>query len=189
MYLSPVAHLSCPPPTHTHHHHCTLISIATLVFITMCSLNLPSPALEDLDHHQVSAMVPDFEEFRHSAHMIPWDVLTCWNSTYLLLAFAMKYRWAIWWITEDLDIQVYKLKPVEWRLVEQLCEVLKVHLLPSWVFLFTNPWILNLDFQWCYPFLFMRQCTQPPDSSSSHGPHWPCTHNQCSQHPKIFVTH
>lgn len=68
--------------------------------------------------------------------MIPRDVSTRWNSTYHLLAFAVEYRRAIRRITEDLDIvQVYKLKPAEWKLAEQLCEVLKVRPLLIRVFL------------------------------------------------------
>ena len=35
------------------------------------------------------------EELGLSAHMIPWNVLTHWNLTYLLLTFAVEYHWTI----------------------------------------------------------------------------------------------
>ena len=56
--------------------------------------------------------------------MMPWDVMTCWNSTFDMLVFALKYRQAIDRITGDKDMRKYELLEEEWRLVQQLCDVL-----------------------------------------------------------------
>jgi len=59
--------------------------------------------------------------------MMPCDVTTCWNSTYNMLVFALKYREAIDEISGDRDMRKYELSEEEWELVQQLCDVLGVH--------------------------------------------------------------
>ena len=59
--------------------------------------------------------------------MMPRDVTTCWNSTYDMLKFALDYRSAFDEISDQsLSLRPYELSKVEWRVVEDLCEVLKV---------------------------------------------------------------
>ncbi len=59
---------------------------------------------------------------------MPRDVCTCWNSTYDMLRFALKYEKAIKYMTQtwDLGLQEYELSPQEWRLAQQLADMLKV---------------------------------------------------------------
>ena len=58
---------------------------------------------------------------------MPRDVVTCWNSTFDMLVFALEYRQAIDRITGDRDMRKYELLEEEWGLVQQLCDVLRVH--------------------------------------------------------------
>lgn len=59
---------------------------------------------------------------------MPRDVATRWNSTFEMLNFALSYRVAIDKMTDDraLDLRRLELREEEWKLVEQLCDVLKV---------------------------------------------------------------
>ena len=58
---------------------------------------------------------------------MPCDVTTCWNSTYDMLKFTLDYRLAFDEISDQsLSLWPYELSKVEWRVVEDLCEVLKV---------------------------------------------------------------
>ena len=59
---------------------------------------------------------------------MPCDVTTRWNSTYDMLKFALNYRSAFDEISDQsLSLWPYELSKVERRVVEDLCEVLKVH--------------------------------------------------------------
>ena len=50
-----------------------------------------------------------------SEHMMPWDVSTCWNSTYDMLEFAIEYCAAIDAMTTicDFDLCQYELLPTK----------------------------------------------------------------------------
>ena len=66
-------------------------------------------------------------ELKLDERMMPRDVMTCWNSTYDMLKFALDYRLAFDEISDQsLSLRPYELSKVEWRVVEDLCEVLKV---------------------------------------------------------------
>ena len=58
---------------------------------------------------------------------MPRDVLTRWNSTYIMLVFAIQYRSALEAITGDrnLTLRSYELDDEEWHLVEHLSKVLE----------------------------------------------------------------
>ncbi|KAI9456118.1 hypothetical protein BJY52DRAFT_1121414 [Lactarius psammicola] len=61
--------------------------------------------------------------------MMPHDVSTCWNSTYDMLNFSLKYRLAIDTITAscNYNLHKYELLPAEWKIAQELCDVLKVN--------------------------------------------------------------
>ena len=59
--------------------------------------------------------------------MMPWDMATCWNSTYDMLEFALQYHKVIDGITGDRDMRKYELSEDKWGLVQQLGDVLRVH--------------------------------------------------------------
>ncbi len=63
--------------------------------------------------------------------MMPHDVSTCWNSTFNMLEFAVKYRAAIDTMTRahDFGLHQYKLVPAEWKITSELRHVLKVRFL------------------------------------------------------------
>jgi hypothetical protein len=60
--------------------------------------------------------------------MMPRDVSTRWNSTFDMLRFAIDYRLAINAITAERSMKLrdYELGKEEWKLAEELREVLKV---------------------------------------------------------------
>jgi hypothetical protein len=60
--------------------------------------------------------------------MMPRDVSTRWNSTYKMLIFAVNYRAAIDTMAarRDLNLRKYELEPAEWKIAEELRDVLKV---------------------------------------------------------------
>lgn len=68
------------------------------------------------------------EELELNAHMMPQDVSTQWNSTFDMLRFAIEYRLAIDTITAERSMKLcdYELGKDEWKVAEELCEVLKV---------------------------------------------------------------
>jgi hypothetical protein len=68
---------------------------------------------------------------------MPRDVSTCWNSTYDMLDFALAYRSAINTITAtcDYNLRKYELLPVEWKIMTELRDVLKVN---TWFFISFN---------------------------------------------------
>lgn len=59
---------------------------------------------------------------------MPRDVRTRWNSTYDMLRFALKYKQVVKSMTEtrELDLRELELSPEEWKLAQQLADVLKV---------------------------------------------------------------
>ncbi|KAF8582564.1 hypothetical protein K439DRAFT_1350889 [Ramaria rubella] len=68
-------------------------------------------------------------ELKLAVRMMPHDVSTWWNSTYDMLVFALEYQKALKAMTGDLDLglETYELTVQEWRIAEQLCDILQVH--------------------------------------------------------------
>ena len=68
------------------------------------------------------------EEVDLCAHIMPRDVSTRWNSTFDMLKFAIEYCLAIDTITAERSMNLcdYELGKEEWKVAEELCEVLKV---------------------------------------------------------------
>jgi hypothetical protein len=68
------------------------------------------------------------EKLKMKAAKMPRDVRTRWNSTFDMLAFALRYRAAIDDITgnKKADLRRYELDNEEWKVAEQLCSALKV---------------------------------------------------------------
>jgi hypothetical protein len=69
-----------------------------------------------------------FKELELGACMMPWDVLTRWNSTFNMLMFAIDYCLAINTIIAECSIKLhdYELRKEKWKLAKELYEVLKV---------------------------------------------------------------
>jgi hypothetical protein len=69
-------------------------------------------------------------------HMMPHDVSTCWNSTFDMLEFAIKYHTAIDTMTRacNFGLHQYELAPAEWKITSELWHVLKVRILLSFFF-------------------------------------------------------
>ena len=70
---------------------------------------------------------------------MPRDVRIRWNSTYDMLKFAFTYRDPIDKITDDrtMKLREYELKDDEWKIVEELRDVLKVSFLFYFNFLYS----------------------------------------------------
>jgi hypothetical protein len=64
---------------------------------------------------------------------MPRDISTCWNSTYEMLEFAVNYHGAVDSMAGrlDLNLQKYKLEPMEWKIAGELHDVLKICLVSS----------------------------------------------------------
>ena len=63
--------------------------------------------------------------------MMPRDILTCWNSTYDMLKFALDYHNALDTIAgeQDMKLQKYELNNAEWAIARQLQNILEVCML------------------------------------------------------------
>jgi hypothetical protein len=63
-----------------------------------------------------------------SKRMMPRDVATRWNYTFEMLSFAYTYRDAYNELTgnRDMKMRKYEIEDVEWEIVKQLADVLKV---------------------------------------------------------------
>jgi hypothetical protein len=76
--------------------------------------------------------LPAWKEILGDLHMsvalMPRDVSTRWNSTLILLDYALKHRKAVDLITQrrDLGLRKYELMDNEWAIIEQLRDVLEV---------------------------------------------------------------
>lgn len=59
---------------------------------------------------------------------MPRDVRTRWNSTYEMLSFALEFREAVDNLASNrtMDLRKLELDDGEWKIVTQLCDVLKV---------------------------------------------------------------
>ena len=68
------------------------------------------------------------EKLKLDAVKMPRDVRTRWNSTYDMLEFAVRHRMAIDDIAGNkaANLRRYELCDEEWKIAEQLCEMLKV---------------------------------------------------------------
>ena len=68
------------------------------------------------------------DELELDARMMPRDVSTRWNLTFDMLKFSIEYRRAIDAITAErtMKLRDYELGREEWKVAEELCEVLKV---------------------------------------------------------------
>lgn len=73
------------------------------------------------------------EDLMLSERIMPRDVTTCWNSTYDMLDFAIKYQKTVQLTTGDLDLdlQKYELTREQWMMAEHLRDVLKVCVLTN----------------------------------------------------------
>lgn len=60
--------------------------------------------------------------------ILPRDVKTRWNSTYLMLGAALEYRAVYNRIVrhDEAGLRDYELTRVEWKIAEELCDILKV---------------------------------------------------------------
>jgi hypothetical protein len=74
---------------------------------------------------------------------MPHNVRTCWNSTFIMLDFALSHQEAISRFTGNINnnLQKYKLDANDWAMVKELWGVLKVGLSLSVTLQFT---------MWCF---------------------------------------
>ncbi|KAL7280274.1 hypothetical protein ACG7TL_005187 [Trametes sanguinea] len=68
------------------------------------------------------------EDLTLKVRKMPRDVVTRWNSTYLMVNFAIEYKRGLKRLTSDPDLglRAYELTSEEWELAEQLRDLLKV---------------------------------------------------------------
>ncbi|KAF8961238.1 hypothetical protein BDZ97DRAFT_1597382, partial [Flammula alnicola] len=94
-----------------------LVKVQKLAFKTINSTTLLLPAWQTL-----------LEELDMDSRIIPRDVTTRWNSTYDMLIFILEYRKAVDKFTSDRknDIRELEISEEEWKIVEQLTDVLMV---------------------------------------------------------------
>jgi hypothetical protein len=65
--------------------------------------------------------------------LIPRDVVTRWNSTYDMLAFAITYRKAIDTVTahKALKLHRFELDDEDWGIIQELVDILEVRAMSS----------------------------------------------------------
>ena len=68
------------------------------------------------------------KELNLKSRILPRNVVTCWNSTYYMLSFAVKYHSAIDAMMADksLKLRNYELETEEWSIAEDLMAILLV---------------------------------------------------------------
>ncbi|KAG0695950.1 hypothetical protein DFH29DRAFT_813631 [Suillus ampliporus] len=82
--------------------------------------------------HSTTKILPTWHdilcELKMTPSILPCDVSTWWNSTFDMLQYALKHQDAIDAVTQhrDLGLRAFEMTDNEWRIVEQLCNVLKV---------------------------------------------------------------
>lgn len=82
--------------------------------------------------HSTTKLLPawynELTQLELPAELMPRDVRTRWNSTYEMLSFALQFRDAIDGLTSNrsMDLRHLELDDGEWRIVSQLCDILKV---------------------------------------------------------------
>jgi hypothetical protein len=82
--------------------------------------------------HSMTKILPAWhgclDELKMAHRTMPRDVSTRWNSTFYMLKFALKYRKAIDLVSAERDLELwpFELSATEWKIAEQLCDVLKV---------------------------------------------------------------
>ena len=94
--------------------------------------------------------------------IMPWDISTCWNSTFDMLKFTIWYHvtidvmTAIW----EYDLCKYKLGSAEWNIAKELWEALKVsNWSPSFLSLIHTAFSRSSKMQCC--FFLMTPLTLP----------------------------
>jgi hypothetical protein len=97
------------------YHH--ISQLWKLAFKTMHSMTILLPAWDSC-----------FKEIDEALRRMPHDVQTRWNSTYDMLAFALKYRKVIkdYTVDRNNNLHPYELSEKDWDIVQQLCDILKV---------------------------------------------------------------
>ncbi|KAG0705866.1 hypothetical protein DFH29DRAFT_799488 [Suillus ampliporus] len=110
------------------------VNMKTLTYLAMHLLNNIPLQLRKLAYkilHSTTILLPVWksilEDLKLAVRIMPCDVSTRWNSTYDMLNFALEYRKGIDAITDKrkLGLGEYELKPNEWLLVKQFCDILK----------------------------------------------------------------
>ncbi|KAG1900157.1 uncharacterized protein F5891DRAFT_952567, partial [Suillus fuscotomentosus] len=81
--------------------------------------------------HSTVKLLPAWHEILEALKMrvttLPWDVSTCWNSTFDMVEYALRNREAIDAVTQrqDLGLRQLELTDHEWVIAEQLQDILK----------------------------------------------------------------
>lgn len=82
--------------------------------------------------HSTTLVLPAWQnilrELDLTISLMPWDISTRWDSTFDMLAYALKYQKAIESVMQqrDLGLHQFELTEIEWELVDELQGVLKV---------------------------------------------------------------
>lgn len=97
-------------------HQDLVMQLRKLAFKTIHSTTILLPAWDSC-----------FKEIDEALRRMPRDVRTRWNSTYDMLAFALKYRNVIENYTADRknNLRPYELSEKDWDIIQQLCDILK----------------------------------------------------------------
>ena len=72
------------------------------------------------------------KELKMANKSIPRDVRTRWNSTYDMLCFIQEYKMAYKRFTADAgnELREFELRGDKWEIIDQLCEILAVRIIP-----------------------------------------------------------